>query len=231
LARLGQYVYSLRETEIAVHLFVRSTTELHVAGQRVTLRQATDYPWDGQVRIDLERERSARFALRVRVPGWCRGATLRVNDVSVPPDGERGYVRLERTWRSGDQVTLDLPMPVQRVYAHPAVAEDAGRVALQRGPIVYCLEQADNAVPLDAVRLIRVAPISTTFDATCLGGVVKLASQGLLADAGDWSARLYRADQPPRLQPCALVAVPYAVWGNRSDGQMRTWIHEASSDV
>jgi uncharacterized protein len=232
LAALGQYMYSHNDTDIAVHLFARSTTVLQVAGQRVIVRQSTDYPWDGRIRMDLAFERPTVLGFRVRVPSWCREATVLVNDIRVPHQRaiERGYLRIDRSWSDGDRVDVYFPMPVQRIYAHPSVADNVGRVALQRGPIVYCLEHADNPVPLDSVRLPRSAPISTTFDAACLGGVVKLHVDGLLAEADDWGARLYRADAPARLRPQPLVAVPYAVWDNRSPGQMRVWINEAGSD-
>jgi uncharacterized protein len=232
LAALGQYMYSHNDTDIAVHLFARSTTVLQVAGQRVIVRQSTDYPWDGRIRMDLAFERPTVLGFRVRVPSWCREATVLVNDIRVPHQRaiERGYLRIDRSWSDGDRVDVYFPMPVQRIYAHPSVADNVGRVALQRGPIVYRLEHADNPIPLDSVRLPRSAPISTTFDAACLGGVVKLHVDGLLAEADDWGARLYRADAPARLCPQPLVAVPYAVWDNRSPGQMRVWINEAGSD-
>src|SRR5262249_58153468 len=103
-----------------------------------------------------------------------------------------GYARLARTWCNGDRIELDLPQPVERVYAHPAVAENIGRVALRRGPLVYCLEQADNQVPLHTLGLRRGSSVTAEYDPHLLGGVVKLHGRAAITDAGDWSAQLYR---------------------------------------
>jgi hypothetical protein len=154
-----------------------------------------------------------------------------VNGDTIEIDGRlhNGYIHLERTWRNGDRIEFDLPMPVERVYANPAVVEDAGCVALQRGPLIYCLEGADNPVALEQVRLPRRAALDAQFDPDCLGGVVRVRTQGLVAETGDWNGQLYRSTRPPRLRRQSLVAVPYAVWGNRSPGQMRVWIPDAAS--
>jgi DUF1680 family protein len=231
LGSLGQYIYSHGDDHIAVHLFVGGSVEVQVAGEPVRLRQETNYPWQGRVRLTIELTRPTRFGLWLRVPGWSQGATVRVNGCRVPRRGafERGYLRLHRTWCNGDLVQLDMPMPVERVTAHPAVAADAGCVALQRGPIVYCLEQVDNdQVPLHTVLLPSNAPVSANFDREWLGGVVKLQAQGWTTDNHGWNGRLYRTRQVPTLQPHTLVAVPYAVWDNRAAGQMRVWIRAAS---
>lgn len=142
---------------------------------------------------------------------------------------ERGYVRLERTWCGGDRIELDLPMPVERVTAHPAVAHDIGRVALQRGPIVYCLEQVDNPLPLHTLMLPRNAHLTARFDRSYLGGIVALHADAVAADSSQWNGQLYQT-QPtrPRRQP--LVAVPYTVWDNRAAGQMQVWIRETGVD-
>jgi DUF1680 family protein len=129
---LGQYVYSVADNHVAVHLFVRGSVELELAGQRVRIRQEHDYPWDGRMRLDVQLERPSAFGAWLRLPGWAYGAQLQVNEQRVDTKQlvERGYVRLERSWCNGDRIQYDLPMPVERVFAHPAVANDAGCVAL-----------------------------------------------------------------------------------------------------
>jgi hypothetical protein len=228
---LGQYVYSVGKSHLAVHLFIASEAHLEVGGRAVGIRQVHEYPWDGRIRLDLELAEPADFGVWLRLPGWCRGATLRVNGDTIEIDVRlhNGYVHLERTWRNGDRIEFDLPMPAERVYANPAVVEDVGCVALQRGPLIYCLEGADNPVPLEQVRLPRRAALDAQFDPDCLGGVVRVRTEGLVADTGDWNGQLYRSTRPPRLRRQSLVAVPYAVWGNRSPGQMRVWIPDAAS--
>jgi hypothetical protein len=226
LASLGQYIYAQGSDEAVVHLYVPGSGRLAVAGQTVVLRQETRYPWEGAVAISLEVERPATFGLRLRIPGWCRAARVAVNETPVEIAPERGYVRLEREWQSGDRVTLDLALPVERVYAHPDVRQDVGCVALQRGPLVYCLEQADHAVPLHRILLPRGAELTAQFAPDVLGGVVVVHGEGLVADAAGWAGTLYRA-QPPTLSPCQLTAVPYYAWDNRQPGGMRVWLPEA----
>jgi DUF1680 family protein len=225
LASLGQYLYAQNEMEIAVHLYVRGTGRFQVGGQRVMLRQETRCPWEGLVTIHLEMDRPATFGLRLRIPGWCRAARLSVNGepVEVKLRLERGYVRLERSWRPADRVQLELAMPIEQVYAHPDVRQDVGSVALQRGPLVYCLEEVDHGIPLQRIVLPRDTQLSSHFDASLLGGVAVITGPALAADTSDWSNILYRG-QGPELKPCLLTAIPYYAWDNRRPGQMRVWL-------
>jgi DUF1680 family protein len=194
----------------------------------VSLRQEHDYPWDGQIRLDLQLEQPASFAISMRAPGWCREPSLRVNGKRI--DCTAGYVGISRTWHSGDRIELDLPMPVERVYAHPQVAEDAGRVALQRGPIVYCLEGVDNGAPLHTIALPRSAQVDASFDPDCLGGLVTLRAEALAAQSDGWDGALYRRGDAGGWKRQPIVAVPYATWDNRAAGQMQVWIREAAVD-
>ncbi len=225
LASLGEYVYAQSETEMVVHLYVQSSAQLALGGQRVRIHQATRYPWEGTVILRLELERPATFGLRLRIPGWRRNVRLSVNDESIELAHclERGYARLERLWQPGDQVTLELAMPVERMYAHPDVRQDVGRVALQRGPLVYCLEQCDHTAPLQHVYLPHDAELSSRFDPDLLGGVVTLTGQAVAAETADWNEMFYRS-QSPTLTPCAITAIPYYAWDNRQPGQMQVWL-------
>jgi DUF1680 family protein len=175
--------------------------------------------------------RQERFEVRLRVPGWARSATLRLNGTPIEVNPREGYLGIARTWRDGDRIELHLPMPVERVYAHPGVAENAGRVALQRGPIVYCLEGADNPLPLHGLALPQSAPLNAHFDAGRLGGVVTLHAEALAAEPDGWDGALYRSGQGVGWQPHPLVAVPYATWDNRAAGQMQVWVRETSVDA
>ena len=162
LASVPGYVYAQQGHVLYVNLFVASTAEVKMDGGR-TLRvvQETRYPWDGAVKITVTPEQSGRYALNVRIPGWARGeavpsdlyrfadaaapsVSIAVNGRAVPLVLEKGYARLERQWKPGDVVDLALPMPIRRVVAHPSVEADQGRVALQRGPIVFAAEWPDN---------------------------------------------------------------------------------------
>ncbi len=225
LASLGQYVYGQNERELVVHLYVASTAQLEQGGQRVQVRQKTRYPWKGRVNVQVNLEHPASFALKLRIPGWCREARVSVNGepVDISAHMEFGYARLERTWQSGDNVMLELAMPVERMYAHPDVNADAGKVALQRGPLVYCAEQVDHEAPLQRMALTREAELSSQFDSGLLGGVVKIMAQAVAADADDWSDTLYRPTRA-QVQPCQFTAIPYYAWDNRAPGAMRVWL-------
>ena len=212
---------------MAVHLYVQSRAQLTVRGQKVGLRQETAYPWEGAVTIRLELDSPLTFGLRLRLPGWCRAASLNVNGdaVEVMSHIQKGYIYLEREWRNGDALTLDLPMPVERVYAHPNVRYDVGRVALQRGPIVYCLEAQDHAAPVSDITLPGDAPLTRHFDPGLLGGVMVINAEALAIDGAGWGETLYRS-QPAQTTPCPLTAIPYCVWGNREVGGMTVWVRE-----
>ncbi len=225
LASLGEYAYSQGDAEVVVHLYARCDARLDLAGQRVTLRQETDYPWDGTIRIAVEPEHDLQFVLRLRVPGWCRRATLSVNGEVLQLAPHRGYLSIDRTWRTGDEVVLQLEMPVERVRAHPQVCADAGRVALQRGPVVYCVESADNGPNLEALSLAKDAPIDATFRHELLGGVVTLQARDERADENSWGRALYSTTVQARAET-ELTAVPYATWDNREPGGMLVWLRE-----
>ena len=224
LASFGSYIYGQSETDLAVHLYVQGKAELSIAGQAVTLTQTTEYPWDGLVSLQVAPEHAASFRLRLRLPAWCESPAVSLNGEAVTLIVERGYAVLEREWQHGDTVTLDLPMPVQRVYADPRVAVNRGRVALRRGPIVYCLEAADNGPHLDALTLPRDADLTAEFTPELLGGVVVLRGTARRLSS-DTESGLYRTE-PPRSEPAPITAIPYCAWDNRAPGEMLVWIRE-----
>lgn len=228
LASLPQYVYSQARNEAYVHLFVQGSAELTVAGQSVVLIQRTGYPWKERVRITVKPDEPAEFTLALRIPGWCRGATLKVNGKAVGAARltRKGYARIKRVWRKGDKVELRLPMPVERIEAHPKVRANAGRVALQRGPIVYCLEEVDNGPNLNDIALPRTARLRAECDEKLLGGVVVVTGKARRRDASAWRNRLY-GPSASRTRSVTIKAVPYCAWANRRPGEMLVWIREA----
>ena len=168
-----------------------------------------------------------KFALRLRIPGWARGETVKINDVTLSSiQKERGYVVIEREWKTGDTVDLDLPMPVERVYAHPQVKANIGRVCLKRGPFIYCTEEADNpssAIP--RLRLPEDTEINEGGRADLFGGIVTLVAEARLAQTDDWNETLYRMT-PPTADAVKMVAIPYYLWSNRGPGKMVVWLPE-----
>lgn len=225
LASLGGYAYATTAEALAVHLYVAGQGQMQVGATAVTVRQTTHYPWEGAVTLHLETARPTRFTLRLRWPGWCPSLTVTVN--GLPQTAlmlERGYVCLTRHWQSGDEINLTLAMPVTRMYARPEVRENLGQVALQRGPVVYCLEQADHTAPIGQLALPRGAALSAHWAPEVLDGVMVVRGEARVAEAPA-EASLY-AGAPPRWAPAALTAVPYCRWDNRAPGPMRVWLPE-----
>ncbi|HJN66698.1 MAG TPA: glycoside hydrolase family 127 protein [Pirellulales bacterium] len=220
--RLGQFVYALGKSVVYVNLYAAGTGKISVDGKQVVLKQETRYPWDGSVVLTVTPPKPQKFDICLRIPGWCRenktpGAlyvgseskakpTLKINGKQVSLDKlEKGYARISREWKAGDKIELDLPMSIRRMQAHPEVKADAGRVALQRGPIVYCVEAADNGGRVSHLSLPADAKLTAEHRPNMLGGVTVI------------KGKVGRHD---------LLAVPYYAWDNRQSGEMAVWLKE-----
>ncbi len=224
LASVGQYVYSTDGRTLFAHLYAQGDADLEVGGQRVRLRQKTRFPWDGCIVLRLGLDAPAAFKMALRVPGWCRRFTLTVNGKRIRPRVEKGYAHIPRTWSNGDTIRLVLEMPVMQLEAHPGVRMNCGRVALQRGPLVYCVEQADNGPDLNDLTLPRDARFTARFEKDLLGGVVALYAKASRRRMEPWAdGALYRPAPTPR-RTVRLKAVPYCTWGNRGLGEMLIWL-------
>jgi len=222
LMSLGYYAYGREADGLTVHLYAGGRVRFVAGGTEVRMAVQTDYPWEETVTFSVAPASPVSFSLRLRVPGWCRSAKFTLNGEQINVAIDSGYACLSRLWQAGDQVTLTLPMPVERVRADPRVAAVAGRVALQRGPIVYCLEEADHGPDLAALVLPSEAAVVARGDPGLLGGCVVLEAAGWRESERD---RLYSTGPAPR-RPATLRAVPYALWANRGEGEMRVWIRE-----
>jgi len=235
LASLGGYVYSVSNRAAHVHLYAGGSAGMRLAGCDVTLTQRTDYPWDGRVSVTVALApaapgrggASARFALMLRVPGWCRKFAVKVNGARLEPQVTRGYARVARRWRDGDVVSLSLAMPIERVAASPAVCADAGKVAIQRGPLVYCLEQCDHAAGVLSMALPDKARLAARFEPKLLGGCTVIEGEARAVSSAGWGQRLYRPAGDVRTRRVNLRAVPYCLWANRKPGAMTVWMPRA----
>lgn len=224
---IGSYHYTLTDSALAVHLYSTNATEQVLAGTRVAIRQTTTYPWDGEVRLEITPESPAAFDLSLRIPGWCREAELRVNGEVVALSGvvTDGYATLRRTWSAGDVVDLRLPMPVERVYARPEVTENAGRVALKRGPVVYCVEETDVGVEPQRLILSGTGDIDAEFRPDLLGGATVLTGAAQALTTEGEGGPLYSGSRPAT-EPGRFTAIPYHLWANRTAGGMLVWMLE-----
>ena len=230
LPQIGGLAYARANKQVLVNLYVAGTASIKMDdGAKLKLTQQTEYPWDGHARLTVTPEQAADFTLSLRIPGWALGRPVpsdlyHLTGAKVPPVGlkvngqtadatprDDGYVHLQRNWQAGDVVELDLPMPVQRVYAHDQVKDDQGKVALMRGPLVYCLEAVDQpGVNISRLALPQQSELLATHRADLLGGVTVLAGNALTDDG----------------KPVTLTAVPYYAWQNRQPGAMTVWIQQ-----
>ncbi len=240
LPSLPGYVYAVKDDTLFVNLFVAGEGRIGIGGRTIALAQTTRYPWDGVVRLVLSLEAPGSFELALRVPVWARdeamptdlyrflddrGETtvLKVNGEAVGIDLRAGYARLRRDWKDGDTVELTLPMPVRRIVANEAVTEDRGRVALQRGPIVYAVEGVDNGDRVFELVLADEAALDPEFRKDLLRGVVAITGRALAVSKGRGGKAVET--------PLPFLAVPYYAWANRGPGQMLVWLPRTQNAV
>lgn len=234
VASLGGYFYAVRGEELFVNLYGASRATAFVNGVPVEIEQQTDYPWSGRVRMSVRPERPVTFALQLRLPGWARGQPLpsnlyyyedprpagwqvTVNGQPVSAPFTQGYLRLRREWRIGDEVGLELSMPVRRVLGHPRIAATRGQVALERGPTVYAFEGVDHEGRVFDIVLPANARVEPRFRSELLSGVTVLEITG--------AQRAVRAASGERTTvPARLMAIPYATWANRGPTPMTVWM-------
>ncbi|AGB41651.1 hypothetical protein Halha_1714 [Halobacteroides halobius DSM 5150] len=227
LASIGEYIYSTDEQAAYIHLYTASVTEFEIDGTSVELDQETDYPWDENITITVNPREEVEFTLALRIPDWCESAELKVNGRTLELDSiiDNGYVEVNRSWSKGDQIELVLAMPVKRVYSNPKLRENVGKVALQRGPIIYCLEEADNGNNLPAISLPQDKELTVEYKDDLLDGVTVIKGQGYkIANSED---KLYSTTDYQK-EPIKIKAVPYFAWDNRELGEMLVWLREGN---
>ncbi|KKK54753.1 hypothetical protein LCGC14_3081530, partial [marine sediment metagenome] len=221
--------YATSDDQIYVNLFIAGTVKVDLKGTTVQLRQQTRYPWDGQVKIAVDPEKPSTFALKVRIPGWARNqpvpsdlyryeddekpaVKLAINGKTTAIELDKGYAVVRRQWSKGDVVTLDMDMPVRRVVSHSKVKDNVGRFAVERGPIVYCAEGADN----DGKVLRKVPGPDVSFQLIpqpdLLGGITQI-------------------EMTPKEEGDPLTLIPYYAWCHRGANEMAVWLPEDSKLV
>jgi hypothetical protein len=237
LPSVGGCVYAARAGILYVNLFIGSNTTIELAGKTVKLRQQTDYPWDGNVKITVEPCEPAEFEIYLRIPGWAANqpvpgdlyryslnhhdkVSLSVNGKPVELDMKDGFARLRRKWGqkgTPDIIELNLPMPVRRLLSNENIKENTGKVALQRGPLVYCAESVDNGPQISNIILTDDTELNAEFRKDLLGGVAVITGQLPPAQPGKDTESLI----PHKI---TFTAVPYYAWCNRGPGEMTVWL-------
>jgi DUF1680 family protein len=234
LPTIGSYVYAMQGDVLFVNLFVGSTSRFELNKHPVEIIQETKYPWDGSVKIMVNPLPVGKFTVKLRIPGWTQNqpvpsdlyrfldkneqrVRVLVNRKPVKVVLDKGYVKLRRKWRSGDLIELFLPMPIRKVIANEMVKEDAGKVALERGPIVFCAEGVDNGGKVLNMVLPDDARITHWYRPDLLGGVAIITAKARAADFGPDGKIAGTREQD-------LMAVPYLTWANRGPNEMAVWL-------
>jgi len=220
IGSLGQYVATSDASGVQLHQYMSGT----VTADRIALQVQTDYPWDSRIMITVA-QTDGPCSLRLRIPAWCKTPTINGTAVTT----SEGYASVERTWQPGDRIELDLPMPPRLTRAHSRMESTTASVAIERGPLVYCLEQCDHSANIQDVSIDPSGQIQTEWRPDLLGGVVTVTASG---HARQPPSGLYEPFDAPRpaAKPVSLTAVPYFAWANRAPGAMRVWIPLSAAD-
>jgi DUF1680 family protein/alpha-L-arabinofuranosidase len=234
IASVPGYVYAQQGNTVYVNLFVDGSTKIKIGKNTVGLKQQTQYPWEGKVKIVVEPERSSEFTIAIRVPGWARNEPVpsdlyryfsrsdgdpifRVGGQAVKVNMHKGYASFKRKWKKGNVIEVILPMPVRRVLSNEKITDDKGKVALQRGPIVYCAEWPDNDNHVLNLVLADNAKLTTEHQKDMLNGITVIKSKALALSFDKEGKKALKKEQD-------FVAIPYYAWAHRGPGEMTVWL-------
>ncbi|HDX9064810.1 TPA: glycoside hydrolase family 127 protein [Klebsiella michiganensis] len=231
LTSLGHYIYTPHDDVLYINLYVGNSVEIPVGNEALRLRISGNYPWQEQVKIVIDSSSPVNHTLALRLPDWCDKPQVTLNGAPVTQDVRKGYLHISQLWQEGDTLQLTLPMPVRRIYGNPLVRHQAGQVAVQRGPLVYCLEQADNGEQLHNLQLPRDARFSAVEGKGIFARKILLQAPGYKQTAKDAENQaLWHYDRAPSSrQPQVLTFIPWFSWANRGEGEMRIWVNEAEA--
>jgi DUF1680 family protein len=226
VASFQHYLASWDAKGIQIHQFANAVLEHRTEDGVINLTITTEYPWSGHVRVEVDETTEAGWTLSLRVPVWCGEATLSVSGSPAVKVRPGGYARLRRRWHAGDWVDLDLVMPSRFTQANPLVDSVRGEIALERGPLVYCFEQCDQAAGADLayVELDEGSPVTESRPGAFLGDAISLHAGGEVQAAGHAPLYSPASRRGSAGRPVDLVAIPYFMWANRRKGPMRVWV-------
>jgi DUF1680 family protein len=205
-----------------------SSYEAVIKDNKVRIDVSTEYPWKNKVtlKVSIDDDFNPEFNIALRIPGWCKNSTITVNGKEYTPDIKQGYGYINRKWTSQDTITLDMDMPTVVVSANPKVRDNIGKVALMRGPMVYCLEEVDNGKDLHRIYLDPKAKFKELYEPDLLGGIIKLSSTGYKLQDSSWNNdNLYESSVNPSFKKMDLTWIPYYSWANRNPAEMIVWVH------
>ena len=229
VSSIGTYIHTLdTDTDaptIATHLFIASKADFIIGSTAVTVELSGGWPWEGNINVTFHCKKPVDFTYAIRKPDYVSSYTIKINGKETRPKVKDGYFLFERKFTEGDSISYQMDLPVRLIHANPRVREDVGKVAVMRGPIVYCLEEADNGKDLHLLHLTQEPKFGVTFEAQMLGGVTVLMCTGKRIDTSAWNAdELYRDNATLPEKDTPLIWIPYFAWDNRRTGEMRVWI-------
>ncbi len=240
-ASVGDYIYGVSKDALWINLFIENQASIPMGKDEIPLSITTNYPWEGKVSILLQPKTKKNFTVNIRIPGWAQNnpvpgdlysyrdaasenITLNINGKEIPLIIRNGYATVTRAWKNGDVITVQLPMKVREVVAHEKVSQNENRVALQRGPLVYCVEGVDNGgkawnfiVPDDAV-------YSTRYQQNVLGGVMSISFEGIVMEQAEDGQSIVSTRK-------TIMAIPYYAWNNRGQNEMQVWLPKTINDI
>jgi hypothetical protein len=227
IAEVGGYAYSKTNDSVWINLYGSNRLSTKLGDRPLKLSQETKYPWDGAIKIAIDECPEIRFSIRLRIPGWAEGASIGINsepaDVRIKPGA---YVELERKWKTGDVVNLQLTMPARFIEANPLVEEARNQVAVKRGPIVYCLESPDlpKGIRVEDMSIRTDGKLEAHFEADLLNGVTVINAAFVAKSSGEWNSKLYRPREAGSEHNFQARLIPYYAWANRGASEMSVWI-------
>ena len=203
LPSIGNYIYGTSPDALYINLYLGNEADISLNGNGIKVSQTTEYPWKGKVQIFVEAGQPISQKLKMRIPGWCRQYTIKVDGKKVQPILDKGYAVVEPNGKRQTTVVLEMEMPVEQVAADPRVKQNEGKRAVQRGPLVYCMEETDNKQTYDSALLCKDTKYTVKFNKELLGGVMSVTAKG---------------------QHGSLQLIPYYAWDNREAGKMKVWL-------
>jgi DUF1680 family protein len=230
---LPGYIYAVNNNDLYVNLYISNTSQIEVAGKKVSLTQTGEYPWNGKIQIGVAPHKKQQFTLKLRIPGWLQGEvvpsdlyrfaddkqpgyTVKVNGAEVEKSFEKGYLCIDRTWKKGDKVDIVFDIEPRVVKAHTKVDADRGRIAVERGPLVYCAEWPDNDFKIHSLLMPYKPEFSVENKPGMLGGVTMIKTKG--------QSLFYDNNGLLQTQPVDVSLIPYYAWAHRGDGEMAVWL-------
>ncbi|MDW8034782.1 MAG: glycoside hydrolase family 127 protein, partial [Nitrososphaerota archaeon] len=226
LLSIPGYFYCISQRGVYVNFYATSEAEINYNGLIIQINQKTEYPWSGDIKLEINPMKEEEFSIFLRVPEWSEGAKIILDNKKIVSNSS-GYVEVRKVWHQGDRLKVIFKMPIRSIVSHPHVSNNFARIALKRGPIVYCLEQIDNPeADLWNIMITNLSKLTSKYEPKLLGGIVTISGEGTAFNQMVWRNKLYTPLERLNMKNkrIRIKAIPYYGWGNREPGPMVIWI-------